>query len=622
MRRVCSLRIKVLVSIIGLLTFLGLTVAAFIKVGFSAKLAEELQKRGVSIAKHIAGNSTGAILAQDRLALKIAAYKQKNTEEDIAYIFFLGEDRRQVLAHTFGETFPVELLGLNDVPPGEGYHVRQIVTENGPIYDVAVPIIRGGLGQVRLGMSARYVDQTVTQLSGDVLAITLTLLVLGALIAVPLSGAITRPIRQLTRAAEAIAGGDLTQQVPTAGRDEIGMLACSFNRMSQNLNRTRNELLGSNRELAEEVERRQRAEGRLAAQLDFLTTLLDELPNPVFFKDTRGRYLGCNRGFEEFLGRDKTDIIGKTVFDLRPDKQSARHHQEDQALFQAPGTRSYEAETMRRDGMLRTVVFNKATFRDNDGNLAGLVGVMVDVTAEREVARLKSEFVSTAAHEFQTPLATILGFAELLMSQPGFGADEQAEFLGLIYDKAESLSKMVDDLLDVSRIEAGRGLSLNKQPCALDEVVDQVLRELRSRAVSHRFELDLPKPAPVVEVDQARFAQVLENLLGNAVKYSPPGSRIRILGEMTDRRFRLRIENEGQGLNPDQLIRIFDKFYRAAPSDTTPSGTGLGLYIVKSIIESHGGTVEAQSVPGQGVSIGFSLPTAGTASVCTASSPG
>lgn len=609
-----GLRQKIFLSIAGLVTFVGLTIFLFIKYEFPRHLRQELEKRGVSIARNVAHSSVNAILAQDLLALKIAAYQQLKAEEDLVYIFFLGARSGEVLAHTFENGFPLELVAANPLPKKSTHSIRYLTTERGTIYDVAVPVSQGGLGQVRLGISATPVTLAIDDLTKKILVATLLLAGLGLLLAIPLSAAIARPLRRLTDAAGAVGEGCFDQHIPEQGSDELGKLARTFNVMTQKLRTAQDDLLERNRLLADEVARRQSAEGQLAFQLNFLSTLMNELPGPVFYKDAHGIYLGCNRAFEEFFGIERKQVIGRTSFELFPEAEARLHQQADQGLLAEPGTSQYECIISRPGGIERQAVFRKTTFADNAGRLTGLVGIVVDVTAEREIDRLRREFVSTAAHEFQTPLAAIIGFCDLLREQATDDPVQRQEFIGIIQERAEFLSRLVDQFLDVSRIEAGRNLPLNPGLCHPDRLIEKLLRSFQHH-YGLRFELRLPKDCPQIIADEDRLAQVIENLLSNAVKYSPAEGRIAITGAVDEDLFHLSVEDQGAGLLPDQLELIFEKFYRADHSETAPSGTGLGLYIAKAIVEAHGGRISAASTPGQGTRISFAIPRQGPAAV-------
>lgn len=601
----------ILGTLILLLVGLGGGIAWVLRLEFTEEFYRRLQTRGVDIAHHLARNSVADVLARDRLALNVRAHETLKVEGELAYIIFVGlED--EILGHSFGQNFPVELRGVNRLQPGQMVSTRLLSTEQGEIEDVAVPL-PGGLGGVRVGMSLEQIDAAVNHLTWEMLLSTLGLMVVGVLAAFPLSRALAQPVRRMTRAAEAIAAGDLRQQVATHGPKEIGQLAVAFNTMAHNLSLSQRDLERQNRSLQEQVQRREAAEKRLAAQLGFLSTLLNEIPCPVYFKDVNGIYIGCNRAFEDFVARPREGVVGQQVFHLLPESQAAWHRSVDLDLLQHQGVRIYEGEVIRGDGRKRQIVFNKATFQDESGQPAGIVGVMQDVTTERENDRLRAEFVSTAAHEFQTPLTAILGFSELLAEDPRIVDEDLRDYLSIIQEKGDYLSRLVDQLLDVSRLERGRELPLQKSPCRLDQLLRTLVRSYQQRSSRDLFELQLPDDLPLIEADEVRLTQVLENLLSNAVKYSPGGGQVRVSLEQLDAGLRVTVSDRGRGMTPEQLARAFDKFYRSDTTDTAPSGTGLGLFIARSIVESHGGTLTADSRLGEGTTMTLILPAGGSA---------
>lgn len=224
--------------------------------------------------------------------------------------------------------------------------------------------------------------------------------------------------------------------------------------------------------------------------------------------------------------------------------------------------------------------------------------------------RLKSDFISVAAHELRTPLTTILGFSELLLDN-NIGSDtDRKEYAQAIYEKADALSRLLDDMLDISRIESGRGLELFIEKVAVETLFTPILKQYQKRVVDRQFTIDLDDPELLVMADPEKIAQVLENLLSNAVKYSEPQSEIGIVGKTTTRGYMLSISDEGIGMTPEQVEHSFDKFYRGDNADKAVKGTGLGLTIVKHIIEEHQGTIQLESRPDKGTRVHFQLPIA------------
>jgi len=228
--------------------------------------------------------------------------------------------------------------------------------------------------------------------------------------------------------------------------------------------------------------------------------------------------------------------------------------------------------------------------------------------ALRELDQAKDEFISIAAHELRTPLTAIMGYADLLHAG-GDDASRQREFAAEIVARGEALARLINDLLDVSLIQVGRRLALIHQPTALRPLVEKVIEHFRWNAPGHQLELccgaDLPAE---LSCDAGRLTQVLENLLGNAIKYSPNGGTIKLEIERHETMLRFCLSDQGIGMNADQLRRAFDKFYRADASSSAPGGLGLGLGLVRQIVEGHGGTIVLKSTPGEGTRVTFTLP--------------
>lgn len=243
----------------------------------------------------------------------------------------------------------------------------------------------------------------------------------------------------------------------------------------------------------------------------------------------------------------------------------------------------------------------------------GLITMIYDITREREVERLKSEFIATAAHELRTPLTSIRGFSEILLLRDDFDRDTQRRYLSHINDQAVSLSKTVNDLLHISQMESGQHLLLRKAPCSPDKLIERVIHRFEAEAGQHQFDLVLNDLAADGEwvVDEQKIEQVLEKLLNNAIKYAPHGGLIQVTAQpcqqsssSTDH-YRISIKDQGIGMTKEQTERIFDKFYRADASHTALGGVGIGMSIVKQIVEAHDGKIWVKSEPGKGTEISF-----------------
>lgn len=249
--------------------------------------------------------------------------------------------------------------------------------------------------------------------------------------------------------------------------------------------------------------------------------------------------------------------------------------------------------------------------QSKEGRQFGVITILRDVSHDREVELLKNQFISTAAHELKTPLTSVLGYAELLIHEDEFAITDPAqkkEFLHYICDKALCLSGIVDDLLDLSRIQSGRKIPLNPTDSDICTLLRRILPPYERMAKIHDFKIRLPENPILLRMDPVRIEQVMENILSNAVKYSPNGGSIKIDAQVQADHFQVSVSDQGIGMTPQQAEKIFDYFYRVDSSNTAVGGLGLGMAIAKNIIEAHDGRIWVESEPTQGSTIHFTLP--------------
>lgn len=342
---------------------------------------------------------------------------------------------------------------------------------------------------------------------------------------------------------------------------------------------------------------------------DKIDAILTSVTDGLVVTGPEGRITLMNPAAEELLGTPLVEAWNRAVSDVIQE-ETLRDH----LLAQMRGEKSppldLEIFDHRRQEM-RVFQTRTSPVQSRDRLTTGLITTLRDVTHERQVDRLKNEFISTAAHELRTPLTSIMGYSEFLLYPEEFGGfdpEQQREFLAEIFEKAEVLSKIVNELLDISRIEAGQTMPLDRTRCRVGETVARVLRNFRLHCPDHQFELSVSDPTAEIWVDQGKFVQVVENLLSNAVKYSPGGGPVRLGARLEGDRVHISVEDRGIGMTSDQAARIFDKFYRADSSNTAIGGLGLGMSIAKSIIAAHGGTISVESAPGIGTTVTFTLP--------------
>ncbi len=229
----------------------------------------------------------------------------------------------------------------------------------------------------------------------------------------------------------------------------------------------------------------------------------------------------------------------------------------------------------------------------------------------QEFDRLKSAFVSIVSHELRTPLTSIKGFAEnLLQGLAGSLNEKQNYYLSRIQHNADRLTRMLNELLDLSKIEAGK-MELRPAWLSLQELVADLLEGFQplTQGKSIIMEVFSMESIPKVRADRDKLYEVLANLLDNAIKFTPSGERIQISAQVVDEQYvKVGVSDTGCGISEEHLLKIFDKFYRVQSGSGHVAGAGLGLAIAKGLIELHGGTLAAQSVPGKGTQFYFTLP--------------
>lgn len=252
-----------------------------------------------------------------------------------------------------------------------------------------------------------------------------------------------------------------------------------------------------------------------------------------------------------------------------------------------------------------------ASVRNADGAYLGRLVVFRDVTQERKVERLKSEFVSLVTHEFRTPLTSIKGYTEMMLDgDTGKLNQEQVEFLETVLRNANHLSELVEELLDVSRIESG-AMRLDIEEVRIESVIKDIATRMRPQLENKDQNLlvDIPVDTPMVEGDSTRITQILMNLVSNAHKYTPSGGRIEISVQVSGDYLQVDVSDNGIGLSEDEQQKLFSKFFRAEnPETIKEGGTGLGLWITRSLVEMQGGEIDVESTLGKGSTFSFTIP--------------
>ena len=375
-----------------------------------------------------------------------------------------------------------------------------------------------------------------------------------------------------------------------------------------------------------DVTEQHQAEEEVLNQLRFIEELLEIIPNPVYFKDRLGRYIGCNRACEDLLGLRREDFLGRTVGEFEPLETAGEEERRDSELYAEGGVQTYDAHVVQPSGEVRDVVCSKTLFTGGQGDVGGILGVITDITRQKRVeaelreashqaeaaSRAKSEFLANMSHEIRTPMSGIIGLIDLTLGAPL--GEQERRFLSLAKSSAHSLLNVLNDILDLSRVEAGR-MSLEQLAFQPRNLLAEVVASLEPRARAKGLALDcrIAREAPTQMVsDPLRLRQIFVNLLGNAVKFTREG-RIDVSvwpeGEGGARALHVCVSDTGIGIAADKLERVFESFTQADNSTTREfGGTGLGLTISRRLAQALGGRLWAESEYGKGSQFHLSLP--------------
>ena len=424
------------------------------------------------------------------------------------------------------------------------------------------------------------------------LLVASVLVAAGLFLAFFLANRIVEPLRQLTATTARMAGGDLNAIVTVSSRDEVGVLAAEYNRMAIRIRQLRTSDMG-----------------KLLVAQQTTEAAIDSLYDPVIVTDSEGCVTKLNPAAEEIFGSEKENK-GKHVGEVALDSRIASAVAEAlESQRPVAGEGMSSVFPLAVDGLERAFRLRTTPMRDNVNRLLGAVTLLEDITHLREIDRLKSEFIATASHELRTPLTSVqMGVHLLLEGAAGELNDKQAEVLSACREDCERLDKLMRDLLDLSKIEAGENQP-DLKAVRTRELIIAETEELRPQVESKglSFQVDVPVELPIVLADRSQIERVLANLVVNAIRYTKQGE-IKISTEPRGNCVAVSVSDTGSGIPQEYLPHIFDKFVQVPGAST--GGAGLGLAISRMIVEAHGGQISVQSEVGRGSTFTFTLPLA------------
>jgi two-component system, NtrC family, sensor histidine kinase KinB len=419
--------------------------------------------------------------------------------------------------------------------------------------------------------------------------------IIGIVLSLFLSRLISRPVTELKKAALQIAEGNYEVQVPGGGATELALLADQFNNMAEKLRKFHEMNIG-----------------KIIAEKLKSEAIIQSVDDGIIVVDDQLVINNINPKAALIFGVHKNGLLGRHFFEAVRDERLFNLLKKSVESGEAPQLKEGEdIFTIDSEGGSRHYQFSIIPLRPSAQAIQGVILHLRDVTRLRELDRLKSEFVLTASHELRTPLTSVSIAVDLLMETAAAKlTDKERELLAACHEDVQRLRALVNDLLDLSRIEAGK-LELTFERVEPSFLFDQALAVMTPQFEEKKLELKLevPEDLPAVEVDPNKIVWVIVNLLANAVRHTPEGGHIGIKGERVGGQVHISVSDDGEGVPYEIQSRIFDKFVQLK-RDGSAGGSGLGLAICREMVRAHRGTIWLDSVPGQGSTFTFTVPIA------------
>lgn len=454
-----------------------------------------------------------------------------------------------------------------------------------PVYSTTSP--QTVVGAIIMESNIEAIYTQVTEITIIFLRASLIAIILSSVLANMVSKALTNPIREMQAKAKAIGEGDYSGEVTVYGNDELGMLA-------QNIN-----------ELSVEVETGQR---RLEAERRRLDSVLSNMSEGVIATNRRGQIDIVNNMAQQMLGKENKKIVHENILKILDIQKT--HNLRELIERKEDILINYDV-----DDVYAVLRASFSIIQSESGYISGVVCVLRDVTEEQKIEEQRKQFVSNVSHELRTPLTSMRSYIEALID--GAWRDEELapRFLEVAQSETDRMIRMIQDLLHLSRIDSGKS-ELNKELIDLGALFMQVLNRFEMLLASeeysdnnYRLENYLIDEAVFVDIDPDRITQVLDNIMNNAIKYSPDGGTITSRMLVTENEVVISIKDEGMGIPAEDLEFIFHRFYRVDRARSRAmGGTGLGLAISREVIEQHDGRIWAESVEGEGTTFFIALP--------------
>lgn len=571
-----KLTISLLIAVFFVLAGLGLSLGQIFKDFYFDHLSERLSKEAKIVA--ISVLETGL---NDNDLPKIVNDVGEQLAARVTVVLHTGE----VIAET--DANPMEMENHLNRPElievrekGEGQATRYSQTVGADLLYYAVPLVQDNelIGYVRLGLSIHMLNEVNKKIwSVLLISITVAFLII-ILLSSRITNEMTRPIEKATAVANQLAKGNFKARASEGKKDETGQLSKSLNILAQNL---------------EEVTR------TYELQQERLETLIENMGSGLILINNKGEISLINKSCKKIFHEDIDYWLNKVYHKVVPHRQIVKIVQE--IFLSERGQKKHIILPIQLEMRHFDVYGAPIISSGGKDRLKGVVLVFHDITELKKLEQMRKDFVANVSHELKTPITSVKGFTETLLDGAAEDKALRNQFLKIIWDESERLQSLIQDLLDLSKIEQSE-FQLNWQQVDLSRLTDDVVVMLNGKAKQKNISLTkVTEGSSMIEGDPLRIKQIMINLINNAIMYTPQRGLIKINVTETKEKVVFGVKDTGIGISTGEITRIFERFYRVDRARSRNSGgTGLGLAIVKHLVEAHHGEVMVESEVGKG----------------------
>lgn len=437
------------------------------------------------------------------------------------------------------------------------------------------------IGAIYLVADIESVYKQVDDITNIFITGTLIAMIITAVLGILLSRTITKPIVEMKRQAYAMARGNYSRKVKVYGVDEIGELADSFNTLTKRV---------------------QEAQAMTEGERRKLSSVLAYMTDGVIATDRRGKVILINTPAEKMLRVKHESVNGRSIIDVLDIGDTYQFED----LMEVDGSLTMDRSTLDKPYVLRA---NFSVIQRETGFNNGVIAVLHDITDQEKVDQERRDFVSNVSHELRTPLTSMHSYLEALSDGAWEDKEIAPRFLEVTQNETERMIRLVNDLLKLSRMDGGRE-QLEKSFVNFTDFFNHIIDRFEMmKKETIMFKRHIPREPVIIEIDEDKVMQVLDNIISNANKYSPDGGRISFYLKKFEDEIEVSIADEGLGVPDEDLANVFDRFFRVDKARSREmGGTGLGLAIAREVIEAHGGRIWAERNKNKGTIIKFTLP--------------